>query len=91
MLQATDNQIDRLTRFQSGLLNAADDTSLESNNSPPIMPKLSKNLMAAINVAVPQVNTTVMPKQNSLDDRPVEDLINEAEKDLPESTKMNIG
>jgi len=107
MLQATDNEVDRLTRFQSGLLNSSD-VSLDSNNSTERQnnaPKLSKNLMAAMTQGIPQVNpnnlseafsvsnvngNVVNTAMSKLDDRPVEDLINDAEKDLPESTKMNI-
>lgn len=100
MLQATDNEIDKLTRFQSGLLNSSDDVSLDNTSNGP---KLSKNLIAAMTQAMPQVNPNNIPESFSvsnvngkvdtvpkLDDRPVEDLISEAEKDLPESTKMNI-
>jgi len=106
MLQATDNEVDRLTRFQSGLLNSSD-VSLDNNSTEQQnnVPKLSKNLMAAMTQGIPQVNPNNLSESFSvsnvngnvvntavskLDERPVEDLINEAEKDLPESTKMNI-
>jgi len=102
MLKATDNEIDKLTRFQSGLLNSSD-ISLDNNSTGNNAPKLSKNLIEAMTEAMPQVNPSNISQAFSvsnkngnvvtapkLDDRNVEDLINDAEKDLPESTKMNI-
>lgn len=107
MLQRTDTQVNKLTQFQTDLLNVDEgkDTQVEKReadrNSVAQQMTFSvsnkndnfvnpDNISETINSKMITSLAPRIPPSSVLNDTPVEDLISDAEKDLPESTKLGI-
>lgn len=110
IFQSTDNQVERLTRFQTGLLSTSDDDLSDSSTENVFNRRVPQNDYAPnpqmqqqqeVAQALPKTVSTSKVDMNNLPgmfnkpnktemNKSVEELISEAEKNLPEITKLGM-